>query len=404
MKVGLQRTIKMLMNSLSGGGVSLPNPNFFVPVTDAGAGVANLTPVFGAAGTFSRASAGMARKSDGNWVSVGNNVPRTYYQEVSGVVVFAGVLLETTTINQCLWSRDLTNAAWVKTNVTAALTGTGIDGAANSASLITCTVGGGTVIQNFVLGAVQRFTQFFIKRVTGVGTIELSADGGATWTNFTSQIDGKSTILNGFSRQSISVSTANPGLAIRLGTAGDQFVVDGCGLEDFLVTGLTSPIFTTNIPVTRADDVLTFPVASMFPALGNWTISYTITKQFSASNGCYCGSRVDANNYLNFFIAGVQYNKNIAGVITGIGTASLLTTVPSKVAYRQSSVSGMSTYSQRAVPQFSGFTADFNNPVMSANLQFGLDASSGVVSISSAIKNIYAFGDISNSQIQAIPL
>src|ERR1700733_11295724 len=67
--------------------------------------------------TTSRASVGYANDSAGNWYQFGNNVPR---------ITNLGLKVEESRTNSALWSRDMTNAAWTKTNISAALNATGI--------------------------------------------------------------------------------------------------------------------------------------------------------------------------------------------------------------------------------------------------------------------------------------
>ena len=62
-----------------------------------------------------------------------------------------GLLIEETRTNVVLHNRDLTNAAWVKTNMTAVKDQTGVDGVANSASKITATAANATVLQTITL-------------------------------------------------------------------------------------------------------------------------------------------------------------------------------------------------------------------------------------------------------------
>lgn len=68
--------------------------------------------------------------------------PRLVYDPVT--LASQGILVEEARTNVVLWNRDLTNAAWTKTNITAAKDQTGIDGFASSASKITATAGNGT--------------------------------------------------------------------------------------------------------------------------------------------------------------------------------------------------------------------------------------------------------------------
>ena len=62
-----------------------------------------------------------------------------------------GIWVEQSRTNSVLWSRDLTNAVWVKTNITAVKTVTGLDNLANSASNITATATNATILQPITL-------------------------------------------------------------------------------------------------------------------------------------------------------------------------------------------------------------------------------------------------------------
>ena len=151
--------------------------------------------------------------------------------------------------NIVLWNRDLTNAAWTKTNVTAAKTQTGIDNTANSASLITATAGNGTVLQSVTLASSQRFQTAYVKRVTGSGVINMTTDGGATWTAIT--------VTASWARVSIPAQTVtNPQFGFQIVTNGDAIAVDYVGNE----TGAsaTSEIYTTTAAITRPPETITF--------------------------------------------------------------------------------------------------------------------------------------------------
>ena len=157
--------------------------------------------------------------------------------------VAAGLLIEESRTNIALWNRDLTNAAWTKTNVTAALNQTGIDGTANSASTITASAGNGTVLQAITLASSQRFQSTFTKRITGTGTVNMTTDGGATWTAIT--------VTGSWARVSIPAQTVtNPSIGFQIVTNGDAIAVDYVQNENGAFA--TSPIYTTTASVTRA--------------------------------------------------------------------------------------------------------------------------------------------------------
>jgi hypothetical protein len=88
------------------------------------------------------------------------------------------VLVEEARTNLCLYSDDFTNAAWVKSNLTAAKTATGPDGVTNSASTLTATAANATAQQAITSASAARITSMFVKRRTGTGAVYLSQ--GAT--------------------------------------------------------------------------------------------------------------------------------------------------------------------------------------------------------------------------------
>ena len=145
--------------------------------------------------------------------------------------------------NVVLWNRDLTNAAWTKTNTTAAKTATGIDGTANSASTLTATGANGTCLQAITLGSSARFQTCYIKRRTGSGTINMTMDNGTTWTAVT--------VTASWTQVSIPTQTlANPTVGFRIVTSGDAVDIDYAQNENG--TFATAVIATTTAAVTRA--------------------------------------------------------------------------------------------------------------------------------------------------------
>lgn len=164
--------------------------------------------------------------------------------------VYAGLLLERAATNVALWCRDLTNAAWVRTNMTAAHTATGVDNVTNAATLLTATAGNATILQSITLASSSRKMTAYITHTTGFGLIQMTTDGGATWTTVITAF------LFGFRRCEIPIQTVtNPVIGFRIVTNGDAIVVDLVQNE----TGplATSAIVTTTVAVTRPDEQLT---------------------------------------------------------------------------------------------------------------------------------------------------
>jgi len=159
------------------------------------------------------------------------------------------VLMQPQRTNHLTYSRDLTNAAWVKTGVTAALDATGVDGVSSSASTLTATAANGTAFNAVTLVSADYVASAYVKRKTGIGTIELTDDGGITYTDITSLINSSM-----YSLVQIATTQANPSIGFRLVASGDEIEVDATQLEEGLVA--TTPIQTTTAPVTRDNDLI----------------------------------------------------------------------------------------------------------------------------------------------------
>lgn len=175
----------------------------------------------------------------------------TIRTEYSGTTPL-GVRIDEARTNLCLWSDDLTNAVWTKTNATTAATATGPDGAANSATTVTATAGNATVLQSITSASAARFTDCYIKRRTGSGTIEMTQNGGVAWAAVT--------VTSTWTRVSIASATVtNPQVGLRIVTSGDA--VDVAFFNCQSGGSQSSPIRTTSATVTRAGDIITADVS-----------------------------------------------------------------------------------------------------------------------------------------------
>jgi hypothetical protein len=189
--------------------------------------------------SISRASTGYATNADGTLTSFGTGTLRN---------TDLGLLIEDARSNVVLWNRDLSNAAWTKTNITAAKDQTGADGAATSASSLLATSANGTVLQSITLGSAAAFQSAYVKRLVGTGTINMTMDNGATWTAIVP--------TSNWTLLSIPTQTlANPTVGFRIVTSGDQIAVDFVQNENG--TFASSPIPTTTTAATRAADAIT---------------------------------------------------------------------------------------------------------------------------------------------------
>lgn len=193
---------------------------------------------------------------------------------LSGIGAY-GLRSEAAATNLALRSRDLTQAAWTATNATTAKTATGIDGVANSASVVTATDANATVLQAITHASEERTLSIYLKRRTGTGTVETTIDGGSTWV--------ARTLTTDWQRFTTTATLANPSVGIRIVTSGDAVDVDGVQVETGALA--TSPIFTFGATATRAADTLVIPdttPAFIGQAAGTLVADYVPTVASSA--------------------------------------------------------------------------------------------------------------------------
>lgn len=224
--------------------------------------------------------------------------------------------------NVALWSRDLTNAVWTASNVTVAKTATGADGIASGASLLTATAANGTVEQSFTIASAAQCVSAYVKRVTGSGEIDITLNGGTSWTNIASLLT-----TTGYVRvptAGLSATLANPKIGFRIVTNGDAIAVDFVQLE----TGTfpTPPIPTTNAAVTRAADAvsLKYSFGAGYTLFGKGVPYAPVS--FSGTQVIFEASDGTANNRLLLYrsatTAAPGVNNVSGGTATAIGLAA----------------------------------------------------------------------------------
>lgn len=167
---------------------------------------------------FSRVgSSGTYVDSDGLIKTAAADVPRFDHDPVTGAC--RGLLIESTRSNLLLHNRTLTNAVWTANNITAVKNQVGADGVNNSASLITATTNNGTILQSITAASSTYITSAYVKRIAGSGVVEMTQNGGTTWTAIT--------VTSSWFRVSIPTATlTNPAIGFRLATSGDAIAVD----------------------------------------------------------------------------------------------------------------------------------------------------------------------------------
>jgi hypothetical protein len=238
----------------------------------------------------------------------GNTVASNVVTEATGSPISAatlkGYLAEgagTQLVTPTASIRDMTNAAWVKgATMTAALTGTGIDGVTNSCSRLT---GGAvsatnTAFQTLVAAATSRTYSCFIKRVTGTGVINITQNGGSTYTDITSQINSST-----FTKVSLNASVLNAAFGIQIVTSGDVILVDFNQFE--AGTFATSPMASAG--AARNADVLTYPSAGNISGTVGSAYCEAVPGTFVASDRSFIGAGASSvpfllrNTFLSLF-------------------------------------------------------------------------------------------------------
>lgn len=215
---------------------------------------------------FSRGSGGGYFDHNGLWVMAGSDEPRFDHHPLTGAP--RGLLLEGQRTNLLLWNRDLTNAAWTKTNMTIAKNAVGIDGVSASASTLTAGANNAIVLQAVTSGSAARSVAAYVRRVSGSGTVEMTQNGGSTWTAVA--------VTGSWSRVGpASATVTNPSVGFRLAASGDVIEVDYVQLENGVFS--SSAIATTFAQVTRAGDL---PVCAELKAIGYNVAEGTFLTEF----------------------------------------------------------------------------------------------------------------------------
>ncbi|MGE0255067.1 MAG: hypothetical protein AB7N54_13130 [Alphaproteobacteria bacterium] len=166
-----------------------------------------------------------------------------------------GLLIEGAATTLTPRSRRLDDAGvWTPSDVSTAAV-QGVDGVAGSATRITATGDGGTILGGTnTAGSAARRLAPFIRRVAGTGELRWTLNGGGNYTAF-------SGITSAWQRIEVGATVANPRVGFQIQASGDAFDVDFAGGE----TGsfATSPI------ESGAENALREVDMSMISAIGD---------------------------------------------------------------------------------------------------------------------------------------
>lgn len=274
--------------------------------------------------SFTRATVAWYDRGDGIFVQAGSGVVRRN--------AVNGVFTESAKTNFCLRNRDLTNAVWTKSNVTAALDQVGIDGVTNSASSITATAGNGTCLQAITLANAPRRGSAFVKRLTGSGTINFTIDNGSTWTAISPTTTWQQLAVP-------AQTLTNPTVGFRIVTSGDAIAVDMAQLESASGAAdvFTSPIVTAGASVARNADLYTISTSKIpgFSATQGTLFAEVFVDKELPSSGQFFGIAAFDDNTLNNRIQLRTSTNLTAQVADGAATQASLTQTIAAVGYNR---------------------------------------------------------------------
>ena len=186
-----------------------------------------------------------------------------------------GYLAEGQRQNRCLYSQDFTNAAWVSGGGGIAVTpNTAVapDGT-TTADTLTASGANGTLIQDLgVVASAAKAGGMWLKRKTGTGNIDLTLDGGSTWTTVA--------VTSSWLLLEKTQTLANEDFGIRIVTSGDAVYTWTAQVETVAAAAakLSSPIPTTTAAVTRNSDVLYYASGGNI-AEYSWTTYFEMQRQ-----------------------------------------------------------------------------------------------------------------------------
>ena len=197
------------------------------------------------------------------------NHARFEHDSATGTLI--GLLLEASAKNELTYSRTLSagSSEWTGNSITSADNVTGIDGVANKASTLTATGANGTFLAAKILPTDDYTFSAWVRRKTGIGRVDITLDGGATWQEISAYLLGGRWMRVGTHLLGPGGPVTDPHVGFRIVEAGDAIEVDVCQLEaGFFATG---EIVTDGTTKTRTAETLRFVVD---PGVAEWDFAW----------------------------------------------------------------------------------------------------------------------------------
>lgn len=169
-----------------------------------------------------------------------------------GLTKTNGLLIEGSATNRCLYSEDLSQSDWVKTNCSIGAVSVETPYGAKTNITVTASAANATCLQAFTLGSANRTYSVYLQRKTGNGDISITADG----TNYTVV----PVFVNEWTKVNISATAANPSVGIKIAINGDEVYMCLNQFEDTLFP--TSYIPTGVTTITRNKENLKYAIAN----------------------------------------------------------------------------------------------------------------------------------------------
>lgn len=265
--------------------------------------------------SVSRGGGGLQLGTDGFFSLVASNLPRftgatqDLLVELSQTPILAG-------------RRSLTNAAWTATNATVAVSARGIDNVANRASRVTATAANATVTQAVTLTSASRTGGAYLRRVTGSGDVQITMDGGTSWTTVS--------ITGTWARYTLTQTLANPTFGVRLVTSGDVIEVDYADIE-------ARAFMTTPVPdgqSSRPAEAAIWTIPADWPAARTIYIEVSLPQVYSTQGIIGTDAAGSTANRIRLQTSGTTLQCVITSAGSNVSTLNLgtLSTGVSKVA------------------------------------------------------------------------